>query len=400
MIQYTSCNQKYLFSIMIFSVVLLLLLIVNIQVGIVHATVTNTTQTTIPAYEITTRGNLVTAQGVDGRGYLDTYNLSDSRKLNTTCPDEVAIFVHGWGQNKTEAKERFDRVKMSLEKNTYTKISLVGFSWDSDTEWNAAKFLAKWNGPKLADFIVHLKNDCKIHGEDIKVRLVGHSLGARVILSTLDSLNKDSIWNKSTNKFNITSVHFLGAAVDNEEVSKNPKDILDDRSNWGTVKSDYGDAIEQEVVKFYNLYDTKDKVLGPNSKNPFSPYQIYPSFEGDLALGQNGSQAFSIYTNITLPKNYIDTNVTDQINAIGDADGLEAEVFGLCDNNNNNPYCEIKNKGWDLGLCDLLSYPPKCQVNIGDNHAGYIGFRNNVTKTHLVDDGAMGIVVSNWRNDG
>lgn len=67
----------------------------------------------------------------------------------------------------------------------------------------------------------------------------------------------------------------------------------------------------------------------------------------------------------------------------------------------NNIYCQIKNEGWDLGLCDLF-HPTNCQhhqPDIGDNHAGYIGFRNNVTKM-LVDDGAMNIVVSDWRNDG
>jgi hypothetical protein len=47
----------------------------------------------------------------------------------------------------------------------------------------------------------------------------------------------------------------LGAAVDDEEVSKYPQDILDDLTNWGTLKSDYGVAIEEEVVKFYNLFN-------------------------------------------------------------------------------------------------------------------------------------------------
>lgn len=41
-----------------------------------------------------------------------------------------------------------------------------------------------------------------------------------VILSTLDNLHSDSMWNNdSTTNFNITSVHLLDAAVDNEEVS-------------------------------------------------------------------------------------------------------------------------------------------------------------------------------------
>ena len=60
-------------------------------------------------------------------------------------------------------------------------------------------------------------------------------------------------------------------------------------------------------------------MLGPNPTNPFSPYQIYPSFEGDLALGQNGSQKFPI--NITLPKNYIDINIAKEIPFNTDADG-------------------------------------------------------------------------------
>jgi pimeloyl-ACP methyl ester carboxylesterase len=392
MIHFITCDQKYLISILIFSMVSISLLIVNTHVGIVSATVSNTTQKRIPVYEITTRGNLVSAQGVEGSGYLNTYNLSDSRKLNITCPDEVAIFIHGWGQNETEAKERFDRVKMSLEKNTYTNISLVGFSWDSDTEWMAAKFIAKWNGPKLADFIVHLKNDCKNSGEDVKVRLIGHSLGARVILSALDSLHKNATWND--NNFKIASVDLMGAAVDDEEVTTNPKDILNDKTNWGSPKSDYGQAIEEEVNNFYNLFSTKDNVLEPN---PETFFPIYPLFEGDLALGQSGHQK-----GIALPKNYNDTNdkdVTDQIIAMRNADGIEAEVFGMCDN--NHPLiCTIKTEGWDLGLCNLLIDPPKCQVNKGDNHAGYIGFRNNVTKTLLADDGAMNVVVNNWRNNG
>jgi hypothetical protein len=44
-------------------------------------------------------------------------------------------------------------------------------------------------------------------------------------------------------------------------------------------KSDYGDTIADWIVKI-TTYISKDKALGPNSVNPFSPYQIYTSFEG------------------------------------------------------------------------------------------------------------------------
>ena len=385
MIHFTTCDQKCLFSILIFSVASILLLIVNTQVGIVSATVSNTTRTGIPVYEITTRGNLSNAQGVNGTGYRDTYPLLDIRNLSNTCPEEVAIFIHGWGQNETGAKERLDRVKMSLEKNNYTH-PLVGFSWDSDREWNAAQFLAKWNGPKLADYIVGLMDNCKQHhGKDIKIRLIGHSMGARVILSSLDSLHKNATWNDGN--FKVASVDLLGAAVDNEEVTMNRGDILVDKTNWGSPKSDYGGAIQEEVVRFYNLYNPKDNVFE----------LIYPLFEGDFALGQSGYQKLPYP--ITFPKNYEDIDVTDQIKAIHDADGIEADVFGLC--HNNNEYCKIKSEGWDFGFCNLLIFPPICQpAGIGDNHAGYIGFRNLTNLDLLADDGAMDVVVSKWRING
>ena len=387
MIHFTTCDQKYLISILIFSVASILLLIVNIQVGIgiVSATVSSTTQTGIPVYEITTRGNLSNAQGVNGSGYRDIYPLLDIRNLSNTCPEEVAIFIHGWGQNETGAKERLDRVKLSLQKNNYTH-PLVGFSWDSDREWNAAQFLAKWNGPKLADYIVGLMDNCKQHhGKDIKIRLIGHSMGARVILSSLDSLHKNATWNNSN--FKVASVDLLGAAVDNEEVTMNPGDILVDKTNRGSPKSDYGGAIQEEVVRFYNLYNPKDNVFE----------FIYPLFEGDFALGQSGYQKLPYP--LTFPKNYEDIKVTDQIKAIHDADGIEADVFGLC--HNNNEYCKIKSEGWDFGFCNLLTFPPFCQPpDIGDNHAGYIGFRNLTNLGLLADDGAMDVVVSKWRING
>lgn len=48
------------------------------------------------------------------------------------------------------------------------------------------------------------------------------------------------VW--KNNNFKIASVHLMGAALDNEEVSKNPENILSDLTNWGTVKSGYGEV--------------------------------------------------------------------------------------------------------------------------------------------------------------
>ena len=37
-------------------------------------------------------------------------------------------------------------------------------------------------------------------------------------------------------------------------------------------------------------------------------------------------------------------------------------------------------------------------IRIGDNHDGYIGFRDAVNNSNLLDDGAIDIVVYNWEN--
>jgi Alpha/beta hydrolase of unknown function (DUF900) len=329
----------------------------------------------IPMYMIKTR-NYVNPnyESVEEPGY-GNYSFLNTNQLTQQQPcqeDEVTIFVHGWGASEDEAKERFDRVKMSLENNNFTH-PLVGFSWPSDTVWHAAKFIAKENGPKLAKFILNLKNNCP----ETEIRLLAHSLGSRVVLSSLDSLHKDPLWN--INNFTIASVHLMAAAVDNEEVSINPADILIDQTNWGTPKSDYGQAIEEEVVKFYNLYSSADKMLAPNLAKPYYPYQVYPSAEADWALGQSGYQKvpeskikeFSgdLKVKGSLPGNYIEKNVTHELLAICDADA---------DNKPDLPFLAGET------------------VNIGENHGGYMGFREN--KIKLVDDGAIDVVVHDWEN--
>jgi hypothetical protein len=344
-------------------------------------------------YMITTR-DILFYKDIGGKGYGNsTYSFLNTSELKNECPAEITIFVHGWNNNETKSKERIDRLKMALEKNNYTH-PLIGFSWKSDTEWNAAKSIAKWNGPLLSSFISSLKAACEKEQtplEDIKIRLIAHSLGARVVLSSLDSLHKDPSWTERNNK--VTSVDFLGAAVDDEENSKNPQDVLNDLTNWETLKSDYGKAIEEEVISFNNYFNPSDKVLGPNSTFPHSPFQIYPSFEGDMALGFNGSHSLP---KITLPKNYVQVNVTDEIKRINNSDAIVGEDFGLCSPHGDQFYCKIKYEGWDYGLCDFIN--KSCHIDTGYNHAGYIGFRNLTDTSKLVDEGAIDIVVKNWNH--
>ncbi|CAN5821097.1 hypothetical protein BH23THE1_BH23THE1_00050 [soil metagenome] len=99
------------------------------------------------------------------------------------------------------AGEAFDRLQLSLNSFGYD-FPLIGFNWDSDTEidlegigWNIAKYIAKENEPKLAQFILDLKNHCmEVTSNDIHLRLLGHSLGSRVILSSIQSLDNNNEW--------------------------------------------------------------------------------------------------------------------------------------------------------------------------------------------------------------
>ncbi|MDF2768094.1 MAG: hypothetical protein K0S91_929 [Nitrososphaeraceae archaeon] len=349
-------------------------------------------EATIPTYMITTRDGSDRPRGVQEFDY-NGRPLGNINQLKTDCPAEVAIFVHGWHNDQYEAKERLDRVRMSLEHNNYI-IPLIGLSWNSDIQWDNAKLIAKQNGPKLAYFIVDYINTCKHqYDKNVDVRLIAHSLGARVILSTLDSLNKNTTW--KNNGFKIASVHLMGAAIDNEEVSKNPFDVTGN----STVKSAYGKAIEEEVIRFYNLYNPEDDMLEPL---PFYPpnslYEIYPFFEEDSALGQAGRQHTTHDVDKVSTPPYYDINVQNQIEAGQDADGIEDVHLVFC----GLVICdETIIEDWDFGLCLAYYYfgilNEDCRVGIGDNHGGYIGFRNNIANRNVREyDGAMDEVVQHW----
>jgi hypothetical protein len=361
-------------------------------------TIMNTTsEISLPVYMITTRGDLNFPAEESGDGYNNQYQFGDINQLKSQCPAEIAIFVHGWGNDKVKAKERLDRVKMSLENNSYS-IPLIGLSWDSNKTWDEAKIIAKENGPKLANFIIDYIDTCKHqHNKDSHIRFMSHSMGARVILSTLDNLHTNPTWND--NDYKITSVHLMGAAVDNEEVSKNPLDIDDDDDDY-TLKHAYGKAIQEEVVRFYNLYNPEDNMLQPM---PFEEdgyiYEFYPSsfYENDLALGQSGRDTrIATQDQVSTPP-YYDIKVQNQIPAISNADGMKDVHYLFC--LSPTGICEITSEGnYDLGLCGGFTSNYVCKVGIGDNHLGYIGFRDLNDLSHLKDNGAIDIVVKNWKN--
>jgi hypothetical protein len=225
-------------------------------------------------------------------------------RLNTQkCPKELAIYVHGvWATRQDAINQYYRVVDSALGLNNSYLIPIILFTWDSDTPfdmegngWRTAKGIADENGPLLANPILGLKNDCP----ELGVRIIAHSLGTMVIFNALAILDTNQEWN--SNNFKIASIHLMGAAVDDEEVSKRSSDTGDSAYDDEEV---YGGAMERQVIKSYNLFNPQDDIVEPRR----SSYTYYPLYENDNALGNNGAQP-----RISIPPYYTDRNVQDQI---------------------------------------------------------------------------------------
>ena len=252
---------------------------------------------------------------------------------NKTCPSNVTIYIHGFNKSKDDAGEEFNRIQTSLNINN-SSLPLIGFSWDSKVPWEQAKVNANNSGAELVKFLLAFIYKCPT----TDIHLIAHSLGAAVVASTLSYLDtylNDKISNNNSKIIN--SVHLLGASINNLSITNN---------------TPLGNAIENVVNKFYNLYNPEDDGL-----------QFNKFFEKHNPLGLVGAPKE------TIPSNYNDTNVKNEILAISDAgvDGNLEECF--------EEYSIVLGKG--------------------DNHCGYIGFRQPFSDT-LLDDGAIDIVVEDW----
>jgi len=176
----------------IFAVVFLSITIVIQLASAHHNDITEGTKFLPPLSVVSTRnttGDLIVNVTEQANFTID--------KFGGSCPPEMAIYIHGFNREETEAGEELNRIQTSLNYNNY-RTPLVGFSWDSKTGWETAKNNAKENGPKLAQFIIDFKNKCS----NTNIRLIAHSLGAAVVNSTLVSLDtnptlRDSSYNNS-----------------------------------------------------------------------------------------------------------------------------------------------------------------------------------------------------------
>lgn len=189
-------------------------------------------------------------------------------------PDELAVMVHGFRNDESDARQTFGDTADGLRATDYDS-PVVGFSWDSDQsalQWWSTTEIARRNGPKLAAFL----DDFAGRNGGTTIRLVAHSLGAQVALSALATLRERD----GTRPASLT---LLGAAVEDQKVA---------------VDGEFGPAVAEQGGRADNFWKSDDDVLAG-----------FGGVEFDGALGRYGAQGET-------PDNYEDHQV-DYVNDHG-----------------------------------------------------------------------------------
>ena len=199
-----------------------------------------------PVARISTRGyyDLLTGKTIKNNSYY-LYPKQNFKKLLDS--KELTIMIHVLRNDNAGAIAKVILAKNKLKKLNYS-YPIIGYSYDSNTtgahlikyakrSLAAGQVIAKKNGRNLGKFI----EDFKVNSPSTKIRLIGHSLGSQVILSTLEYLAK-----KKKNAGIVESVYFFGASITNDvPASKKYGKILQDTVN----------------TKIVNYYAPSDEVL-------------------------------------------------------------------------------------------------------------------------------------------
>lgn len=192
-----------------------------------------------------------------------------------SSPSEIVFFIHGYQSSSTQnGVNQGYAAKVAAEHNGYSQ-PFAAVCWNSDTTWSMAKSRAEKEGKRLAEFLL----DYMSNHSDTTIRLVGHSLGNRVIVFCLRKLmNNDAA---------VDSAAGLGGAIDADSV------IVED----GTDQSQFDEEIANAAGQYNNYHKTDDQVLNLD----------YEAAEGEEAVGETGVKGG------TPPSNYADYDVTDQV---------------------------------------------------------------------------------------
>ncbi len=270
---------------------------------------------------VNTRGSF------DGNGGLvPACNYNDYRLLGKLpgfaystdpAPADLLLIIHGFNNSPEKALVKFAIAEEGLRASGYLG-ALAGYSWDSDrqrdpfaaTGYHAGRRVAEGNAPMLAQFLTDYQLACP----QTRLHLIGYSMGARLALETLLELKRHPP--KGQPGLKLSSVHLVGAAVDNDEVQ---------------LDGPYGAAIEARSGRCYNYYSPEDNKLG---------FYYWPK-EADRALGEGGIEHAS-----QAPSSYRDVDVTAELRSYTKGGTLREAEEG----DNHSGY--LGNRGPDGRLLD------------------------------------------------
>ncbi|QLH02727.1 DUF726 domain-containing protein [Nitrosopumilus cobalaminigenes] len=246
-----------------------------------------------PIPRISTRGyyDLSTGSTLKNNSYF-TYPKKDFKKLVNS--KELTIMIHGLRNDNAGAVAKVLLAKKQLRKLGYVH-PVIGYSYDSNTTGAhlikhakhalaVGQKIAKKNGRNLGKFI----EDFKLTSPKTKIRLMGHSLGSQVILSTLEYLAK-----KKQNIGVVEGVYFFGASI-TEDVPSSKK---------------YGKIIQSIVnSKVVNHYAPTDEVLNWANNEKY--------VKGPLGLnGATGKPVKKYRQKLVKPKNHRFASYADVLNS-------------------------------------------------------------------------------------
>ena len=177
----------------------------------------------------------------------ESYSLYPKRYFDALIGSkEITIMIHGLRNNASGALSKFVIAKRRLAYLGY-KRPVIGYSYDSNTigaqyvtsalhALYTGVTIANKNGRNLARFVT----DFKRKSPGTKIRLMGHSLGAHVIQSTIKNLAKNT-----KNSGILEAVYFFGGSI--------PSDALNPKNG----------SVAQKIVatKIRNYYSQYDDVL-------------------------------------------------------------------------------------------------------------------------------------------
>lgn len=183
-------------------------------------------------------------------------------------PESVLVIPNAWWVLPEWFRGRIDTYRQNLELAGYDS-PIIPFEWESADNpalWRVTAEKARLAGKKLGAFLAEYRN----RNPQTRIRLLGHSLAAEVVLAAIGSL-ADRGWEGQ-----IQSLSLLGASVDHTAPAMDGK---------------YGEALAEYAGRVDNFHKTDDTALA-----------VYPAAAFDAALGREGIDGQA-------PENYTDHRV-------------------------------------------------------------------------------------------